>query len=623
MTQAEISAIVRKTAADAGLYRKLFTQGANGVSPAQITMAMKQVLLAAGVQLPEGVTIGLDAAQIILAGGAFAKDLARGASTLQCVGDITTGIAGVTDLLSTLGLLDPQVSDFVSLGSNLALALASGGTNLLADLGVVLSLINVIGDLGNDLFGSQAAAEKQAKANLAKAIQAVVTPEIQAAAKLVTDYTAKRIGVFDLIGGIGAQSPIEFATLFPALATYLPSWVAIPLKGQGVSSGLFSSKTATETATIFQPLIDKKQLQDAVLEEYLIKPMIPFESFKTVAPVISIRAISVLSMLLSTGTKGDVQIGFDSNVVGYLRGLGLTPSQLGDDWLFKGLQRGENDIADWANHLPYPPLTLPYVRPVSSGVESNGIDFLSASQKAQNLTAAQVSALQLKMQSLDQAGDIESLLAIPEAVAMLTAWAKIHVAPVIYTADDYAADLREYQLKKSQIQVELNAAQKAIAGAPINKVTVNGLNKEIAALTPPRTPIGEITNFKLVGKSITTQPWYNPNPDTDPATPSGKQFWAYVHANYALDLSDYWKCLGTLSALRSSNLMADDTDLSGYQGSLDDIEAQFQETYSFFVAKQMNVLARANLAKNLKVPVGTLQSRYDSKNNLIFYSKGA
>lgn len=609
--------VVRQGAQANGLYTKLFTQGANGVSAAQITMLLNQSLKLAGINLPVGAQITLDSAQIILAGGAFANDLAIGAATLQCVGDLSTGIAGASQLLSTLGLIDHTAADFIGLGANLALALASGGANVLADIGVIISLIACVGDIGPLFGGNQAAATAMAKQALAKQVQAKIAPQVANAASLVALYAQGKLDMFDMIGQVALNDPTQFATLFPGLATFFPSYIPIKLVGQGSSSGWFSTKTDTETETFYSLLTTKQQIEDILVSQYLTAPMAPFESFETVAPVVTIQALSVLALIMQSGGSGDTVINFGFDMIGAMRALSITPAILGDDWLFKGLQRNETDLSDWQTSLPYAPLTLPWIQPVTSATTVNGVNQLSPAQTAQNSQAAELVALQKLMQQYDQAGDIESLMLIPEAVAMLDQYAAFYVAPVFYTTQHYNDDVTAYNTELQNLQGLL------IGLGPNDQVTINQVNGEIAALKKPSIVIGEITNMRLSGTSITTQNWYSSTMSTDPSTAQGVQFWTYVNSNYTIDLSDYWKILNVLSTMQKSQLFKDDAQVQDFTASLTAIESRFSSAYSFVIAKQLNIRARAQVAQNLGIDPSLLASRYDSNGNLIFYQKKA
>lgn len=611
--------IVVKAAQTSGLFKKLFTQGANGISPAQITMEMSQILKLAGIQLPEGVSIGLSSAQVILAGGAVANDFANGVKTLQCVGDIGIGVAGISQILVTLGVIDGTAADFISLGTNLALVLASGGANVLADIGAVISLIQCAVDLGPALFGSDSDAKAAAESALRNAINNQVSPQISDLSNLAHLYATKQLNLFDFIGQVALNDPTQFATAFPGLAILFPTWFQENFSFTSTSSGLFSSCTQTETETIYQLITTKSQVQDVLVQKYLTAPMQDFEFFETIAPIISLSAISVLGLILQSANPGDITMGFNFNVIGAMRALGITPSILGDDWLFKGLQRNENDLEGWESTLPYQPITLPMVQPAVSSMQINDQTFFTDSQIEQNKQAAELIALQKLMQTYDDNGDIESLLQIPEAVAMLTRWANFSILkPTFYTLEMYNADVAEYNNQTATLIQEINS----LVGNQNNAMTLKQLRGELANVRAPNVPVGEVTNMKLVGQSITTQPWFSQAMSTDPATSDGSRFWNYVYQNYTIDLSDYWRILQTLQCMQASNLFQDDTAIQEFKGSIDTITTLYNQAYSFVLAKNLNLKARAQIAQGLGIPPDKLRARYDSQGNLIFYQKG-
>ena len=257
------------------------------------------------------------------------------------------------------------------------------------------------------------------------------------------------------------------------------------------------------------------------------------------------------------------------------------------------------------------------------------------------------------MQYLDEQGDIEGLLAIPEAVAMLIRWANIHVDPVYYTLQQFQADTVKYNetlaglenmLSVASVAADVNepegspltnpdywnqifrkakaqASAGVTGGLALNQIMVTAIKKEIAALPKPSTPVGEITNMKLTGVSITTQAWFDTSQSIDPKTAYGQKFWDYVSGNYQLDMSDYWKCLNAVTALEKAGMLSTEQTITGHQDSLDTIQTVFNNTFNFFMMKQLNILARKNLASNLGIPENQLASRVDSKGNQVFYQK--
>lgn len=424
-----------KTAAtQSGFLKKLFSQGIDGVPPASLITEFRTLLKIAGVTLPEGVAVPLDVMQMILAGGAIVNDIQLGATALEVVGDVSNVASGVANLLADLGVggdAMKQLADFASLGTSLVLAIGSYGGNVFADIGVVISTIAVVGDLKRDFFGNHDSAVADAKSKLAQALQnaaqAFAAPQVQYASGQVQAFHNGTINYFDLVGNIALKSPIELPQFFPQLACYFPTWqtITISATATGESGGLFGNQTDTESASYqFQELLATKAQVEAVLFNYFIgAPAQAFKSFFNVSQGASLEALSIISMILSGGASGAISLTSDFDILGACQVLGVTPGILGDDWLFKGLDKNELNSPVWAQVLPYPPLTISYVPFAGSGVSVNGVPYLTPTeQKAQDDKNSLVQ-FQLYLQHLDSIGDIDSLMKIPEAVALLKKWA--------------------------------------------------------------------------------------------------------------------------------------------------------------------------------------------------------
>ncbi|PWU11823.1 MAG: hypothetical protein C5B47_00235 [Verrucomicrobia bacterium] len=555
---------LRRVASLTGFTKKIFLQGNAALSPAAVTMQFRQLMKLVGVELPSEVNVSLDVAQIVIAGGAISRDIKTGADTLQCVGDIGVGLSSVASLLADLGVVDQEVGDFGALLGSGSLAISSGGLNILADISAVISLINVIGDLGTDFFGSKDQAISKAKAALSKAAHAEIDPQIKYAAEKAKEFQLGKLNYFDFVADIALESPLLFKNFFPGLAAYLPSHV-VTLTGKGKSSGLFSSEEDTETLQLTEAFATKRQVETFLVNHFFLEPLSNYSQYFNIEPKISIKALSILSMLLASGSKGSRSIGFDFDIISSLVGLGITPNVLGDSWLFKGFMREETELSDWKATLPYQTLTIPYVgKPELPSLVINGKYQFTSAKLRQAQDAAKIAELQLKMQELDESGNIEELIKIPEAVAIMRRWADIRIDPVY---DDFH----------------------------------------------------EIKNFKLIGRSIKTQSWFQ-----DPlAAVKNPMFWPFVKKNYMIDISDYWKILGTLKQMQNSNLLKDDVAPLSRFGDIDSLQSEFRNVYQFVLMKALNRVARERLSKDLKIPFDKLGSRKTSNGKIVFYQKTA
>lgn len=562
---------VRTIAQQKGLFQKFFAQGANSLSQSATALQeLRTVFQLAGVTLPKSATLTMDSAQMILSGGAFVSDVEQGAKVLQCVGDASNAIAGVTQLLSDLGLIDHQFGDFAGLISNVALAIASGGTNILADLGAVLSLINVVGDLGQDFFGNAAAAKANAMKNLSTLVHNFVSTQVNYAAQEAKLYAAGNLNEFDYIANIALNAPLAFPSYFPNLKTFFPSWATVTVTAYGNSSGWFSSKTDVEKTQFREMFTNAAQVQEVLLEQFLLIPLQGFTQEAVVNRAASIEAISVLSLLLNTGGSQAPSINFNFDVVTTLVSLGLTPSILGDDWLFKGFLKNESTFSNWQSVLPYKPLTMPWIqKPVESGVVINGIPLNNSQYQAQLVASESQANFQAYLQYLDSIGDIDTLSTIPEAVAMLRQWGQIQYDPL------FGAD-------------------------------------------------GTIQNMALDpgAKDISTMSWYQADNAFGRDPRQNPLFYPYLKANYGVDVSDYWKCLSVLDLMQRSNILGSITanfNLTLHLTTMANIQAKFKAAYNFVMVKGLNRVARANLAARLGIPATKLASRKLSTGQLIFY----
>jgi hypothetical protein len=573
-TQTGLQAL-RGTAQAKSLGKALFSPGASSaMNDAQIASAIHGLIRLSGLPVPESVNISLDGAQMLLAGGVFVTDLNTGATLAQCASPLALTIGGLTSLMSDLGILDDQFADFASLAVNGILAISSGGVNILADIGAVIALIQCIGDAVKDLFGDHDAAVAQAKQALGQAVHAFIDPQIAYGAQQISLYNQGRLNVFDLIGNIALNAPYVFPNYFPGLACYFPSQI-ITISVTRTSDGLFGSSSDTESYSFKELVISRIAIQDVLIQQYLIQPMQGFEA-QHGTNCISLRALSVLALILQLGGRSDFVIGYDFDVLTALRSLGITPGILGDTWLFQGLSdsRAQNGIDetpqfDPDSMLPYLPRTLPAAmvppnQPEYAQITYNG-EPAQPQMTAQVKYAQNLKAFQQDLIIADQGGFIDDLYANPEARAMMQDWAKIWVKPS--WADDGSTQ------------------------EPLNLLLKQG-----------STPISQ-------------QPWFVFD---GPATHYTKQVDQYIRSNYVIDLSDYWKCLSTLNTMLKANLFADPSSQARLyaMGAVDNIDALYKSAHLFFLAKNINLIAQNNVAGYIGAPNGSsLQKAYDTLGN--------
>lgn len=589
---------VRSAAKVSGLAKKVFSPGVTAFTAAQITADFRLAFQTAGIDLPLSVLIPLDAGQMILAGGVFVSDLNQGKTILQSASPLAMSISGLTNLLSDLGILDPQFADFAALGSNGLIAIASGGANVLADIGCVLSLVAVVGDLGSDFGGSYAAAKSSAFKALNTGIKAYLNPQIAYATSQVVAFQKGQLNPFDLISNVALNSPALFKNFFPDLATYFPNWISETITGYGESSGMFSSQDDAERKSFIALATTKKQIETVLIQKYVTTPMQEFIKDQISSKCISLKALSVIGMIMATATGEAPVIGFDFDIISVCAGLGLTPSILGDDWVFEGGASHEDvfqgDNFDPNSMLPYAPLTLkPAVTGASTGgLVINGKTQLTAADKANLDYAAALKEFQYQLYLADKNGDVEGLCKNNEAVALMKNWAVIDITPTWGP------------LSQEPIGMALKAGCIPISLQPWFEYA--------AAQYVGRAPPGQ-SLIKTNGRAANTQFFKkNFNP---------QQYIDYVQKYYLIDLSNYWKCLQCLSTMRKSKILKDDALALSVWGDLDEIQALFKKVYAFVIAKNLNKNAQKNVASYIGTTPDKLAARLDTAGNKVFYQK--
>jgi hypothetical protein len=530
-TQLDTLSKIRAGAKATGLFKKIFSSGNSVYSTAsgaaQLSGSLRSIAKLSGANIPQSTLITLDVAQAFLAGGALVNDVSEGAKIFQCVGDGASAMAGVANLLVDLGIGDKTLGDTAGLISSASMVIASGGANVLADISTVINLINFASDMEGVFGGDAQAAKAAAYKGLNSAVHAYVNTQISFASKEAADYSAGKLNFFDFIGDIGLNSPLAFPKFFPDLVSYFPSWTTITFTAHGESGGWFGSQSDTETYSLKQLRITGSDLKAAILDKFLVQPSQEFESFFTITPNITIEALSVIAMLLSTGTKGASKVTPKFDVLSACMMLGVTPYILGDSWVFKGYDRNETDLKSWKSTLPYPPLTLPFSKyPAQTGLTINGKIYRTPAETAQQKNADDLKNFQIYLQTLDQNGDIETLVQIPEALAILKRWARL--------------------------------------------------------------TFGNLSRF---GKMV--------------------------------DLADYWKCLSVLDVMQKSSFESGSASqfiaANPHYGSSSALTTQVNKVYQFMLMKNLNRLARQNIANSMNIPVEKLAVGKNSNGSNYFY----
>lgn len=415
MPQSSLASALRASPTGVKLGRALFTQGGPSLNPVQTTMLMRQALDALGYPLPKDVVIGLDTAQVIMAGGAFVSSLETAKDIKSVCIPGASALKASTFLLKDLGILDDNTSQMLTLGADAALAIASGGLDVLADISVIL-------DVFSDIANFQNKVQADAIKNFNAYYNSIINPEKAAASMAFTNYTKGSINIFECMGEVAQGAPNLFLNYFPALQNYIPSFMQKISRTTSETS--WWGETDTKTITTFiRSITDRKDIIEmGIIDKYLIEPMQVFYKenlggFRQ----ISVDAIAILALMSQNTRKPIHVVGPSWSAMPYMLKYKVTPFILGDEQVFEGLftSRAPNKL-----NIPYdndfiqvPKLLL------QGGLTIDGVQQMTPQQQKDIATHDQLIEVEKRMMTLDQNGDLENLWQIPVARMMLKQWA--------------------------------------------------------------------------------------------------------------------------------------------------------------------------------------------------------
>lgn len=242
----------RKTQAGIKLGKILFSKnGQKNISPVQIASLLK----AAGIDVPPSIQITADVAQIIMAGGMIATDVAQGARIAAYGAPTASAVQAAISILELLGLVDAR-SSVVQIGSYAGEAYAAFsafGADVYADVALVLDTFNQISKstrprkeawleffgfgigfsaVDEFFFGKdrlpdltaqlQNTADVLAKNSVYAEMNRIQKSQVTKSSIALLQYQAKKISVFEFMGEVAEESPEVFYNYFPDLKVFLP-----------------------------------------------------------------------------------------------------------------------------------------------------------------------------------------------------------------------------------------------------------------------------------------------------------------------------------------------------------------------------------------------------------------
>lgn len=429
----------RKTSAGIDLGRKLFNPSSlSSLSPTAITSLLKK----AGIDVPGGVQVGADVAQIIMAGGAFSKIPSNAASIGAYAIPVTAVISAVMDIFQEIGLIEKD-SPAAMLSTEALLILmvaAGGGMNILADIALaVYTIVNLVFPK-DERPQVRAELDSLLRTDARTWYEDRVNAQFKSAAVQFNDYQQGKLSTFEMLGGIALSSPDLFLNYFPEMKTFLPP---VHMKKcfyrekNAKWGGIFGVGRMTDTVKRqfcleFESLSyqTRGSLQNAFVDNYVLQPLAPYrflmanasnrnflskygypEKAKSLGVFDHRRPVSRISLmdtvLLSLFPPYFNYLSDDFDVKPFLRALGITPSMLG-----YRVVEDEMDVGDYGG----------FATPQSAPFTFNGVDFFTDNQKRYNSNVVDYNYELNQATQRDRAGNIEGLLSLPKAERVVTEW---------------------------------------------------------------------------------------------------------------------------------------------------------------------------------------------------------
>lgn len=318
--------------------RALLTGGNQALSQKFIREGFK----ALGLDIPEGVEITLDAAQMIVSGSATI-DAVQAYESFDDIRSITrpgaVTLSSAMQVFEALGWMkkDSDEAQIIRTAINVAAIVSSFGLDVKAWIALAL-------DVTGFEAKNAANAKRVAYEGLSRVVNSRIAPQATAAASVLKDFQEKKMSAFAFVGRMAEAAPDLWPQYFPQFSGWAPVYnQTIYVRGE--SRTWYGSSSSHTAGYAFQSVSgwDQNQIKEFIFR-YLAEPVLfPFyiaNEFYEGQGKVSLKTLGVLGALgllsrVSTGTnvdsflKNQVTMAdfFDPIVLNYLRNL-KAPAQV-------------------------------------------------------------------------------------------------------------------------------------------------------------------------------------------------------------------------------------------------------------------------------------------------------
>lgn len=373
--------------------KKLFSNQVLNMSPTAIASLLKS----AGVPVTKEMVITADMAQIIVSGGAFISNVETASSISSYASPTAAMLQGALDVMGQMGWIDSKspLAQILMLGTDIAMVIAGGGANVLADIKLVMDIIEM-GFLAPD-------AQAYANMELSKFIQVRHRMQTDAISNNFKAYHEGKLSVFGLMGKVAEESPDYFLNYFPDQGIFFPPATQTFWYDSETSSGLGTTVQSAHAQTTVNTILfsDHATVQRTIWDKIVNPTLLHYKRLQdqeTSLNKISVQNLALLSMMPPFINQFPYK--FDATLL--LKKFRLSPDDLCSgvvsDFLLSKMAKENNP----------------------SPITYNGVDFFTNSRpKVRSLNRQEQ-----KLIDADQNGRIDLLMQDKDAGHFISEWAK-------------------------------------------------------------------------------------------------------------------------------------------------------------------------------------------------------
>ena len=568
---------LRATVRGKELVKRIYLQGADGISPTII----KDILKQAGVNVPPGIETTVDVAQVIISGGAVVEGI-HNADSIQSIATPTAqGLRAIQNILIQNGLAekeDPSMQ-ITRIGTSVALIVASGGLNVLAWL-----------SFASDVLGNWATfnglAKRRADAEVQAQINARRVPQMQSFARNFEDYSNGRISMWQFMGQIAESSPDFFPSYFPQIGQFVPSVVRRYCSTQRTWSIFRGSEEHTTCREVQEVMsLNRDEFRQLILKTVIMPACVPYFwwaqnrdaednvslpftdkwlNHKNPVRRISPQSMALLSFLppyFNPIVSADVPFEWSA----LLQTMNLTPHDLGDDVLKFEFDKKNSDFFLQSSIDP---------KNVRTGIVLDGRKVFSGRQQEEIKKSFVTGQLKDLILETDRMGYITKLNSFENIRTILNEWGRINVSESV---------VKQFQ---SGTFVGLDAEV-----------------KDFWTLNPATNQIDWTESARQRAFCVER--------GSEKYCASQQQFRQDISKNW-LDMQNFIGALSLIDQLRRDQWFTDKTNVLkqfDFFGTVDAFKQKHQELTTKMTLRKMNTRAVLEVAKTLEVQPSRLVMR--------------